>query len=460
MSQKVIQTIDLTSPDKLRSPTKDQADVGVKRLNYGGLIIEVVEPKAKKQSKTIELNIGSQDENSRDKANQRVIIRNGENPKKPQEVPKEKAKPIAKPAIIIQNKVVVNNVQNNDEGGAAGLWAIAGPAKQVPSLPIKVAAVKPKSEMSYYDELLELSKSKLHKNTEDFVCSVCQTFVFIGDGILLKGCMHNICRPCLIKEIKANSDMLGQIKCPFNGDNAESCESFIEDEEVKELLGKDYEEFALNLMQSLDKKYREEERLEEEARNKDMLPLLLQAEDLDFKDNTEAFECAICYTDAEIGEGLILKNCLHKFCKICLTEQVRHAEEFEVKCPYTDEHGSCTFMLQEREIKGIVSKELFEKHLEKSLKLYEAASGSKNYHCKTADCRGFYELMDANVRGFTCEVCLKVNCIGCKAIHQGKNCQQYQDEVNPNAKNLRENAESEMAIKNMIAADQAMFCPR
>ena len=39
---------------------------------------------------------------------------------------------------------------------------------------------------------------------------------------------------------------------------------------------------------------------------------------LDFKDyieNTENFQCLICYEDVEIGEGVMLRECLHNFCK-------------------------------------------------------------------------------------------------------------------------------------------------
>ena len=31
--------------------------------------------------------------------------------------------------------------------------------------------------------------------------------------------------------------------------------------------------------------------------------------------NTEEFECPICTDDIEVGEGLILKQCLHQVCK-------------------------------------------------------------------------------------------------------------------------------------------------
>ena len=30
--------------------------------------------------------------------------------------------------------------------------------------------------------------------------------------------------------------------------------------------------------------------------------------------NMEPFDCAICFAEIEPGEGIVLKECLHKFC--------------------------------------------------------------------------------------------------------------------------------------------------
>lgn len=489
-------TIELTFPDSSENETTNRSfsqtkpEMAVKKLNYGGLLIEIMEPKQKKVVKPVSLCLSLSDENSSVAANHCVVIKKEplktKQPKKPQALPKPPVivKGSQKPVDLKEQEIP----QIDDINGAAGLWAqteakrlddefqnIDG-ANVLPE-PVKCKkdstenvelvsaenwnAVKSvifadaQSEMSCYDRLLEMSKSKLHKNQEDFVCSICEEFIFKGDGILLKGCLHNVCRLCIVDEIKTNFDMMGEVKCPFQGDFP--CESLVEDQEVKELLGDEYNDFALKVLQSLTEKVQESERAEEAKH--DPIALLLLADEDHFK-NYEKFKCLICFDEVEIGQGVILKDCWHKFCKYCLIGQIENSEEFEVKCPNNDEGGSCEKNLQEREIKSLVTAESFEKHLEKSLKLYEAAAGAKMYHCKTADCRGFYELVDANVRGFTCEVCLKVNCIGCKTIHQGKNCQEYQDELNPNGKAIRENAESENAIKRMIENDEAMWCPK
>lgn len=305
-----------------------------------------------------------------------------------------------------------------------------------------------------YDKLLEMNSTALVSNCEEFVCSVCEMFVFPKQGVVLKGCLHNFCRLCLVDEIKNGHDLMGQVKCPLR---IARCDGFMEDEEIKALLGGDYDMFTLKVFEMHDASIREKERQEEDDRNA-LLPMLLGDDLQDYIENFEPFECAVCTNDIEIGQGVILKNCLHMFCKDCIIQSVKHAEDFVVKCPYIDDIGGCEFQLQEREIRNLVPDELFEKHLEKSLKLYEGASETA-FHCKTPDCRGFIEV-DANVRGFTCMVCGRVNCIGCKVIHEGKNCQEYQDEINPDGKHQRDNAESENTIRNLIASNEAMYCPR
>lgn len=42
---------------------------------------------------------------------------------------------------------------------------------------------------------------------------------------------------------------------------------------------------------------------------------LMQADNQAIVENDEVFECPICFTDIEVGEGLRLKQCLHLVCK-------------------------------------------------------------------------------------------------------------------------------------------------
>ena len=38
-------------------------------------------------------------------------------------------------------------------------------------------------------------------------------------------------------------------------------------------------------------------------------------DDLDIIPNVEPFECIVCYLDIEPGDGVVLRECLHTFCK-------------------------------------------------------------------------------------------------------------------------------------------------
>lgn len=58
------------------------------------------------------------------------------------------------------------------------------------------------------------------------------------------------------------------------------------------------------------------------------------------------FECPICFTNILRYKGVILRNCLHKFCNDCLIGSIKFSEEAEVKCPYMDENYSCICILQ------------------------------------------------------------------------------------------------------------------
>jgi RanBP-type and C3HC4-type zinc finger-containing protein 1 len=184
-----------------------------------------------------------------------------------------------------------------------------------------------------------------------------------------------------------------------------------------------------------------------------ILPDLLDAENFDFNKNNEAFDCPICFVEIETGEGVVLKNCIHKFCKDCLVAHVGHSEDYEVKCPFSDEMGICELLLQDREIRALLNQEAFEKHLSKSLRRYGASESA--FHCRTTDCPGIID-KDENLRGFTCQVCRKVNCIRCKAIHSGISCQEYQAKL----KRSTECSQSEATIKRLIENEEAMWCPK
>ncbi|CAN8024383.1 unnamed protein product [Ixodes persulcatus] len=185
---------------------------------------------------------------------------------------------------------------------------------------------------------------------------------------------------------------------------------------------------------------------------------MMELEEQDLVPSMEAFECSVCFLDVGPGEGALLRDCLHMFCRDCLSNAVRYAEEAMVKCPFRNEEYSCSSHLQEREIKALVPPEVYEYHLSRSVKTAESQAPN-SFHCKTADCPGWCMLED-NVNVFTCPVCHHSNCLTCRAIHEGKNCLQYQDELDFNAPNGHEARQTKDYLDNMVKEGQAMHCPQ
>ncbi|XP_041040697.1 ranBP-type and C3HC4-type zinc finger-containing protein 1 isoform X1 [Carcharodon carcharias] len=174
--------------------------------------------------------------------------------------------------------------------------------------------------------------------------------------------------------------------------------------------------------------------------------------------NREPIECRICLLDVKPGEGVVLRDCLHSFCSECLKQLIRSCTEPQVPCPFRDESYACNSKLQEREVRALVSLEDYDKFLDRGMSVAESSS-ENSYHCKTADCRGWciYEDM---VNEFRCPICLKLNCLLCKAIHEGMNCKQYQDDLRCRAVNDSAARRTTEMLKTMVQTGEAMHCPK
>ncbi|XP_009469628.1 PREDICTED: sharpin [Nipponia nippon] len=139
---------------------------------------------------------------------------------------------------------------------------------------------------------------------------------------------------------------------------------------------------------------------------------LLQLEEEVLVPNREVLECRICYQQVAPGEGVLLRECLHNFCRECLRQVINYSEEPEVACPFRDAPYACGSHLQEREIRALVSPEEYRRFLERSLVLAERRS-QNSFHCKTTDCRGWC-IYEDSVNEFRCPICQALNCLLCK----------------------------------------------
>lgn len=185
---------------------------------------------------------------------------------------------------------------------------------------------------------------------------------------------------------------------------------------------------------------------------------LLHLEQSDAVPNAEAFNCSVCLMEVPVGIGVILRDCLHSFCKDCLTHVIELSDEAAVGCPYRDDDYACDSTLQEREIKAIVPAPAYEKHLARSMPLAEKQMQNA-FHCQTADCAGWC-IIDDNVNIFRCPVCRHTNCLTCQAIHEGVNCKEYQDQMTEKAESDEDAKRTKEMIDALVSSGEALSCPK
>ena len=58
---------------------------------------------------------------------------------------------------------------------------------------------------------------------------------------------------------------------------------------------------------------------EEELAREENLAALLQTAQQTLIPNPEEFDCGICFVPVEPGEGVVLRECLHRFCRSAFT---------------------------------------------------------------------------------------------------------------------------------------------
>ncbi|XP_053662674.1 uncharacterized protein LOC128711813 [Anopheles marshallii] len=184
---------------------------------------------------------------------------------------------------------------------------------------------------------------------------------------------------------------------------------------------------------------------------------LVNLDNADLIANIEPFECPICFGAFQPYEGIVLRDCLHSFCKQCLISTIQYSEDAAIRCPYSDAVYSCESVIQQREIKALVSKELYEAHLAKSIQQAESTIDN-TFHCRTPNCRGWC-IYEDNVNQFKCPVCRIVNCLTCRVIHDGLDCKQYQDRMNSDCDTNIEARRTKAMLQEMIEKGEALNCP-
>lgn len=81
-----------------------------------------------------------------------------------------------------------------------------------------------------------------------------------------------------------------------------------------------------------------------------------------------------------------------------------------VKCP----ESGCECIVQDREIRSLLTQEEFDKYSSKILRIAESKSPN-SFHCKKANCIG-WAICEDDVIFFRCPICSSVNCLQCQVI--------------------------------------------
>ncbi|CAF0906046.1 unnamed protein product [Adineta steineri] len=199
--------------------------------------------------------------------------------------------------------------------------------------------------------------------------------------------------------------------------------------------------------------------LNNEEKSRKFLHELSTEDDKPYYRNDEPFECITCFDTIEKNEGILFRNCLHSLCKPCLLRLIETNTEPIVKCP----HDGCTALLEERELRGVVSdlnadQKIIDRLHDVGMRFAE--SRNKTFHCITPDCTHwwFIEPEHANDIIF-CNGCKHWICLACSVIHEGQTCSEYQD-----MKKLKEANDSTVRqdiehLELMIKNKEAMYCP-
>ncbi|KAM8916852.1 ranBP-type and C3HC4-type zinc finger-containing protein 1 isoform 1-T1 [Spinachia spinachia] len=223
-----------------------------------------------------------------------------------------------------------------------------------------------------------------------------------------------------------------------------------DDYQVPDVYQPDQQELLRIQQESLAVALYEESQREERERN---YLSLLATEDVNLIPNATATECPICFSGLDAEDGVVLRECLHCFCRECLKQTIVNSLDAEVSCPET-----CDSQLLDREIKALLTEEEHQRFLELRLSIAESRS-EHSFHCQTANCRGWC-IYEDEVNDFRCELCQRVNCILCRAIHEGMNCKDYQDDLRVRAENDQAAQQTKQMLESLLQNREAMKCPR
>lgn len=223
-----------------------------------------------------------------------------------------------------------------------------------------------------------------------------------------------------------------------------------DDYKIPDVWEPDADETLRLAKEMLDMQMYEEFQMEERERN---YMNLLATDEQDLIMNVEEVDCPVCYSALPPGEGVVLRECLHVFCRDCLRGTILNTQDAEISCP-----EDCSSKVLDREIAVLLTGEEHQRFLELRLSIAESRS-DRSFHCKTPNCRGWCVYED-EVNEFYCPLCQAVNCILCRANHMDMNCKDYQEDLRIRAENDEAAKQTNQMVENLLQKGEAMHCPR
>lgn len=136
---------------------------------------------------------------------------------------------------------------------------------------------------------------------------------------------------------------------------------------------------------------------------------------LNYIRNAKSFECEICYLTIAPNQGVVLRNCLHQFCKNCSIQTILNSDKVLTQCPSMNGMEKCVGHFEEYEIRSLLSPQQIDMYDKKMLIQAENAVGNL-FHCRKPNCPGWYELIENSLTTITCQICGLKNCLNCKVI--------------------------------------------
>lgn len=145
-------------------------------------------------------------------------------------------------------------------------------------------------------------------------------------------------------------------------------------------------------------------------------------DDNDVVPNHDEFQCPLCLKTCLPNDGVVLRDCIHSLCKLCVRESIISNLDLQIKCPYKTTYV-CESNLQDREIKGIVGQDIYDEHLARIT--LQIRKDKNIFNCRNENCLGF-GFIDEQETSFECSECKTINCTLCRDIHNGMNCEEFE----------------------------------